>query len=150
MGILFCKPKGQGPYHWLLVQWLGSGAFTTATQPSLWLGTEAPLQDTVGWGHPRSTPLALANGTVASMMWAEPWWALIDWGASPGNISSWNPATSPWGSPRNHKKENQHLRQQSPADLQPGTNTNHSSQRETFQVVWPFQNHLVNLQNHEE
>ena len=149
MDILFCKAEGPGPLSLTTCLVARIWSFHHCYPARFWLGTEAPLQAIVGWGHPRSTPLALANRTVASMVWVEAWWALVDWGTSPWNIPSWNPATSPWGSPRNHKKENQDLSQQSPADLQPGNNTNHSSQRETFQV-WPFQNHLVNLQNHEE
>ena len=53
-GFSSAEPKGQGPHHWSLAQWVGSGALTTTTQPSLQLGSQALLQALAGRGHPRS------------------------------------------------------------------------------------------------
>ena len=50
--ILFCKVKGPGPLSLTLVLWLGSGVFTTVTQPQPLAG--APLQVAADQGCPRS------------------------------------------------------------------------------------------------
>ena len=60
------KLNYQGPCHWPVVSWLGSGAFTAMTQPSLWLGTQAPLQVVAGWGHLRSSLTFLQHQTLLS------------------------------------------------------------------------------------